>query len=118
MKFIQSNKSCWGLTIYVCRSHGHLREHHKVSLKSWGLEKREPASKGIDGAERSYSPLENRGQGEELSSGKGEGQGSGEDTTIVYQAEGGEIQVNMTHRNSHKLKDGSIEKCIVQKNCP
>lgn len=39
---------------------------------------------------RSYSPLENRGQGEELSSKKNEGQGQGENTVVAHQGEGGE----------------------------
>lgn len=42
VKFTQTDKNrraCYGLTISVRGSPAHLREHHKVSPKSWRMEK-------------------------------------------------------------------------------
>lgn len=58
------------------------------------------------------------GQGKELSSGQGEGQGQGENPIIAHQAEGGEVQLSMTHRYSHKLKDRPIEENVAKENGP
>lgn len=83
------------------------------------MEKRETSLWGAyNRAEGSLSPLENRGQGEKLSSGKDEGQGHGEDTITAHQVQAGEIQLNMTHGYSHRLKDGPTEKHIAQENSP